>query len=210
MQITCISDTHNFHDRLSLPASGDLIIHAGDLTEAGTKRELEDFFEWFSQLPFTYKICIAGNHDFYLEHISSSELEELLPENVIYLNDSGVNLEGIHFWGSPYIPYQEPWAFSKPAEEIQQHWKKIPDNTDILITHTPPKGILDETNKQIEVGCPYLRKTIETQQPKLHIFGHLHENYGKVRLNNTLFINATSFINNLRISNTPIQVNFPD
>jgi Icc-related predicted phosphoesterase len=142
-----------------------------------------------------------------IPYISVEQLKAIQQKDSVILLDAREpeEFQVSHLKNVSYVGYKN---FS--AEEIQQHWEKIPNDTDILITHTPPKGILDETNKQIEVGCPYLRKTIETQQPKLHIFGHLHENYGKVRLNNTLFINATSFINNLRISNTPIQVNFPD
>ena len=210
MNITCISDTHNLHEQLVLPKSGDVLIHAGDFTEAGTKREVKKFFDWFSSLPFTHKICISGNHDFYLENLTPEELEQIIPKNIYYLLDSGITINGINFWGSPYIPSNHNWAFTKLNSEIETHWKKIPDDTHVLITHTPPKGILDETNKQIEIGCAFLREEIKLKKPNLHVFGHLHENYGKVSLNETIFINATSFINDLKITNHPIQVNFPD
>jgi len=208
MDIICISDTHNLHDKLILPAKGDLIIHAGDLTEAGTERELKEFFNWFANLPYPYKICIAGNHDFLLEKTTKQKLKNLVPKNVIYLEDETVNINGINFWGSPHIPTNHNWAFKKTPLEMEAHWKKIPNNTDILITHTPPKGILDESNKETEIGCPYLRKQISIIKPKFHIFGHLHENYGKVILQETTYVNATSFIQNLSIPNPPIQINF--
>ncbi|SHI88768.1 Predicted phosphoesterase [Mesonia phycicola] len=208
MNIICISDTHNFHDKLTLPIEGDLIIHAGDLTEAGTERELKDFFDWFSKLPYPYKICIAGNHDFYLENISKQELEELIPNNVIYLEDEAVNINGINFWGSPYTFTHHNWAFKKKQLEMETHWKKIPQQTNVLITHTPPKGVLDESNKEAEIGCPFLKEQITLKKPKFHIFGHLHENYGIVKLQQTTYINATSFIHNLSIPNPPIQIKF--
>lgn len=210
MQITCISDTHNHHKKTVLPSEGEVIVHAGDLTEGGTKRELMKFFKWFSNLPFKYKICIAGNHDFYLEHISSKNLQQLIPKNVIYLKDSEVVINGIKFWGSPYIPFQPNWAFTKTASAMEEHWDKIPKDVDVLITHTPPKGILDETSTEIEVGCPALKDEITKKQPPLHIFGHLHENYGKVTLQNTTYINATSFFHHFQLANLPIQVEIFD
>lgn len=206
MQITCISDTHNFHDKLILPNGGDIILHAGDLTESGTKRELKLFFEWFSKLPFKNKICIAGNHDFFLEKASQEEIDNIIPNNVHYLKESSVVLNGIKFWGSPYIPFEQSWAFTKSHYEIERHWSQIPKDTDVLITHIPPKGILDESSQQLEIGCPSLRKEVKLKKPKVHVFGHIHENYGKVRLRNTTYINATSFFSNLEISNPPIQI----
>ena len=210
MQITCISDTHNLHDKLIIPEQGDIIVHAGDITEGGTQRELRDFFKWFAQLPFTHKICIAGNHDFFLENISEKAIKKLIPANVTYLNDSGISINGYKFWGSPYIPFQQNWAFTKSPIEIEEHWKKIPEDTDILITHTPPKGILDITTYEVEVGCPALKKEISKKKPTIHIFGHLHDNYGKVMRKDITYINATSFYNHLKLTNLPIQVEIPD
>jgi len=210
MLLTCISDTHNFHEKIILPSTGDVIIHAGDFTEAGTKREAQRFLKWFSSLPFKHKICIAGNHDFYLEKASAAEIEKIIPSNVHYLKDSEIIIEGVKFWGSPYIPFEQNWAFSKSPYEIEKHWNKIPKDVDVLITHTPPKGILDESNQQIEIGCPALKQEIEEKNPKIHVFGHLHENYGKVQFKKTLFINATSLFGNFTYTNLPIQVNIPD
>ncbi|MBW2962466.1 metallophosphatase domain-containing protein [Mesonia aestuariivivens] len=208
MKITCVSDTHNLHEKIILPTEGDVIIHAGDSTEGGTKRELKNFLKWFSALPFKHKIFIAGNHDFFLENISAPELHRLIPKNVTYLKDNGITIEGVKFWGSPYIPSQDKWAFTKPVNKMEAHWEKIPDNVDILITHTPPKGILDETNRQVEIGCPALAKEILNKKPKVHVFGHLHENYGTVKLQYTTYINATSFFKDLNFINMPITLNF--
>lgn len=100
----------------------------------------------YSNLDYQYKIFIAGNHDFYFEDYSQQEIQEKLPENMYYLNDSGICIEGINIWGSPITPTFFNWAFNKDrGYDIIQHWQKIPDNTDILITHGPPNMILDKT-----------------------------------------------------------------
>src|SRR5680860_51905 len=97
MKIICISDTHNKHEELILP-EGDCIIHAGDFTEAGTKKETRKFLEWFSSTPYIHKILIAGNHDFYLQK-KTHKIDQIIPSGIHYLEDSGATLDNINFWG---------------------------------------------------------------------------------------------------------------
>ena len=111
MKIICISDTHNKHLELTVP-DGDLIVHAGDFSELGTKNETFEFLEWFSGLPHIHKILIAGNHDFYLESYKNN-LNKVIPNNITYLQDNGTNIEGINFWGSPYTPGVEIGLLTK-------------------------------------------------------------------------------------------------
>ena len=99
MKIVCISDTHGLHSHLELP-KGDMIIHAGDLTKNGSKNQVVDFLDWYSKLDFEYKNFIAGNHDFFFEN--QEEINKTIPDNIIYLNDSGIEINGIKIWGSPY------------------------------------------------------------------------------------------------------------
>ncbi|HEX5152556.1 MAG TPA: metallophosphoesterase [Parafilimonas sp.] len=101
MLITTLSDTHMKHRKIALP-KGDMIIHAGDVTANGREGEVISFLRWFAQLDYTYKIFIAGNHDFFFEEEAEKDLKKIIPGNIIYLNDSGVTIEGLHIWGSRY------------------------------------------------------------------------------------------------------------
>lgn len=205
MKIICISDTHNKHQDLILP-EGDILVHAGDFTDAGTKKETINFLKWFSLTPYKHKILIAGNHDFYFEK-KSHKLKELIPSNIHYLEDSGITLENIHFWGSPYTPGDTNWAFVKDrGKAISHHWDKIPTNTDVLITHSPPFGILDELNDGTLIGCKNLLEKINKSEITHHIFGHVHNDYGKVKTHKTLFINSSSVDETYRIINLPISI----
>lgn len=205
MKLVCISDTHNRHHQLEVPA-GDVLIHAGDFSEGGTRREINDFFQWFANQPHPYKICVAGNHDSYLEKLSIAERNKLIPETVTYLLESSIQIKGITFWGSPFIAQEGNWAFTKSIAAIEQSWKKIPQETAVIITHSPPYAILDEATNQVSMGSGSLRKQIERLKPTYHIFGHLHDNYGLVKRQDTIFINATSFNSHYDLINPPIVV----
>ena len=204
MKIVAISDTHGLHDQLQLP-SGDMLIHAGDVSNIGSLNDVVAFLNWLQRQDFKYKIFIAGNHDFYFERTATEEINQLIPAEVIYLNDSGVTIEGIRIWGSPIQPRFGRWAFNRDrGAEIDQHWQLIPTSTDILITHGPPYGILDKTFQNLEVGCEMLGQRIQAIQPRFSIFGHIHEAYGQVTKNNIHFINAS--VVNLRylVVNAPV------
>ena len=190
MKIICISDTHGQHENLIVP-NGDMLIHAGDITSTGDKEDLVKFNNWLGNLPHKYKIVIAGNHDFYCES-HPEETKEIL-SNAIYLNGSGVSIEGFNIWGSPISPTFHHWAFMKNrGEEIRRYWQIIPENTDILITHCPPFGILDKTDSGKKEGCEDLLAIVQEKiKPRLHIFGHIHEAYGQVQIFDTQYINAS-------------------
>ena len=202
MKIICISDTHGLHNNVSLP-DGDLLIHAGDVTSRGTRQEVLDFINWFESLKqYTYKIFIAGNHDFFFEDAIESEVKNLLPDNLIYLNDSGVEIEGIKIWGSPIQPEFYNWAFNrKRGSAIKKHWDLIPDDTDILITHGPPANILDKTTTGLNVGCQDLLDVCQKVKPKFHIFGHIHEAYGTTLTQDTMYINASVLTKKYEVRN---------
>jgi predicted phosphohydrolase len=222
MKIVCISDTHNKHKKLNV-GSGDIIIHAGDATGRGQSGELVPFLEWYSGLDFTYKILIAGNHDWGFER-EPKKYEKLCEElGILYLNDSGVEIDcfdeedTIKIWGSPVQPEFCNWAFNRRINKIapqpddydpyhsygykvhpwiKPHWDKIPDDIDILITHGPPEGILDECPdmfnypKMKSVGCPHLIEAVRRVKPKLHVFGHIHDQHGILVSQGTTFCNA--------------------
>lgn len=205
MKIVCISDTHNKHSLINIP-TGDVIIHAGDFSEAGTKAETVNFLQWFSSLPHSHKILVAGNHDFYLEKNSGS-FQDIIPTNIHYLKDSGICIENINFWGAPYTRGNGSWAFNKNSgSEIMEHWELIPSNTDFLITHSPPFRILDELNDKRHIGCDKLLKRILEIAPAYHIFGHNHNDYGIERTSNTVFVNSSSMDDGYRLINAPLVI----
>ncbi|MBO9702350.1 MAG: metallophosphatase domain-containing protein [Sporocytophaga sp.] len=204
MKFVIISDTHGEHRKLTLP-KGDVLIHAGDISRCGEEDEVLDFLEWFKELNFEHRIFIAGNHDFFFEKNSEEDIKKLIPSNVTYLCDSGITIEGIKVWGSPVTPWFYNWAFNRHrGEAINRHWELIPIDTDIIITHGPVLGILDQTTRGQNVGCKDLLNTINAVIPKVHICGHIHEAYGQENISGTMFINAAVVDVNYLLKNEPI------
>jgi Icc-related predicted phosphoesterase len=208
MRITGISDTHNKHNQLNgkLPG-GNLLIHSGDITSLGRQHEVEQFIKWFGKQDYTHKVFIAGNHDMTfdrekllrdkLAHFEGRteydtecaegkpewlvEMLDNLPDNVYYLENSSIILEGINIWGSPYSPsFGYGWAFNKDrGHDISQCWNEIPMDTDIVITHSPIYGYNDRAlNTNQNVGCVDLYHRLHEVKPHLHFAGHIHEGYG--------------------------------
>jgi len=210
IKIIVLSDTHGQHraKSLTLP-DGDIIIHAGDVSSKGELNSVVDFLDWFSELPYKYKIFIAGNHDFLFEKESDKNIKNLIPKNVIYLNDSGTVIEGINIWGSPVQPFFYNWAFNrKRGKEIKKHWDLIPENTDILITHGPAFSILDKTTRNDFAGCKDLLVKIKEIKPKYHIFGHIHEAYGEAEEFGVKFINASLMTERYKLKNKAIVIDY--
>jgi predicted phosphodiesterase len=213
MKITCISDTHNQHTHIPPDwlEGGDVLVHAGDVSGRGSLREVEEFLAWFNELPYKHKIMIAGNHDFWFEKVSTFAVNEMLQEkypNIVYLNDSGIEIDGVKFWGSPVQPWFYDWAFNRMGTDICQHWDMIPLDTDVLITHGPMKGFLDMTVRGVSTGCPYLlEKSAEMTNLKLFVCGHIHEAYGKFEFpDGGVFVNASTLNFNYQVQNKPIVV----
>jgi len=201
------SDTHGKHREIKVP-KGDFLIFCGDMCPRGQLEDVESFAYWLKSLPHKNKIVIAGNHDRPFENEQKQQAEHLLKlAGAIYLNDSGVEIENIKFWGSPIQPEFNNWYFGrKRGLEIKKHWDKIPLNTNILITHGPPFGILDKNLQDESVGCKELFKRVNKVKPKLHAFGHIHEAYGKLKKNNITFINASSLNARYQYTNPPIVI----
>ena len=209
MKIVAISDTHCRHRSIRLP-EGDVLIHAGDISLKGKKPEVVDFLQWFSEQPHPHKIFIAGNHDFFFEQNKDPIIHEIIPENITYLNDSGCKIGNCNIWGSPVTPWFFNWAFNKRrGEEIRRHWQMIPENTDILVVHGPPFGVLDTVINDKHVGCRDLLKTVRQIQPKLVIFGHVHESYGQVKRLGINYINACQLNESYELVNKPVVFEIP-
>ena len=237
MRIVCISDTHSLHPMIEhdLP-EGDVLIHAGDCTNKGTKRDVEEFVHWYMNLKgFDTKIFIAGNHDFAFEehrfphhqgdydwyyHLMNEE--NLSHSDVVYLEDSEFTIESpefkrpVKFWGSPWQPEFYNWAFNLPrmGDDLKRYWDMIPNDTDVLITHGPPHEARDfVTNWRqggINVGCELLRVRVEEVKPLLHVFGHIHCGYGAAYIKDTLYVNAATCTEQYIPSNKPIVIDLKE
>jgi Icc-related predicted phosphoesterase len=212
MKVICISDTHSKHRELNedlkeIKCNPDetIIIHAGDCTNVGKDYELLNFLDWFGGLPYKHKIFIAGNHDFYFEN--NNDIPQKYKDNgIIYLMDQMVEVEGLKIYGSPWQPRFYDWAFNvNRGEEIAKKWAGIPEGLDILVTHGPAFGILDDTVNGMRVGCEELYKKIFEVKPKYHICGHIHYGYGMRELDGVTFINASSLGESYNYRNKPFQ-----
>lgn len=191
IRIVCLSDTHGQHATVSVP-DGDVLIHSGDFMAFGdTPKEIVDFNQWLGKQPPRHKVVIAGNHDLMSERHPGAARELL--GNGIYLENSGLELLGLKIWGSPVQPEFNNWAFNVArGAAIRRYWKMIPENTDVLVTHGRPFGMLDKSHPSTpHLGCEELAKAIEQIKPRLHVFGHIHGGHGSSTANGTRFVNAS-------------------
>lgn len=205
MKLIAISDTHGMCPGLNLPQC-DILIHAGDATMVGQIGELIRFGKWMANQPATHRIFVPGNHEVWMElHYDAAKfhLRNYCPDLHI-LNDESVEVCGLKVHGSPVTPWFHDWAWNRARNEQEQavmltkypliapHWDLIPDDTDILVTHGPPLGVLDYTPSGLAVGCAELRKRVSKVKPRYHIFGHIHGPGGTaVTLGGTTFVNAS-------------------
>lgn len=198
MRILHLSDTHRKHRSLQNLPVADVIIHSGDASFSGSEIEVLDFLNWFCDLDYPHKIFVAGNHDdcLYGEQI------EGLPDNFHYLCHSGVEIESVHFWGVPLF-VQDALKDGRTEKLI----KLIPDNTDVLISHSPPYGILD-FDDNIHYGCEKLLERTTQINPRFHLFGHIHANNGIKKINQTTFVNSAIMNEEYKFINKPRLLNF--
>jgi Icc-related predicted phosphoesterase len=216
LKIVCISDSHERPPKPEDMPEGDLLIHGGDFTMVGSVFAVIEFNQWLAKVKPKYKygiVVIAGNHDKTFE--TAPGLVEPILTNCIYLNDSGIEINGFKIWGSPVtLAWGRGWVFNRyPGKDIGKHRDAIPDDTDVIISHGPPYGFgdrIDETHWQVKfdengdssigsgpivftrhAGCKKLAARIRKVKPKLVVCGHIHEGYGAFKMGNTHVINAS-------------------
>ncbi len=179
MTILHLSDTHGSHHRLRDLPEADVVVHSGDFTMNGSQQEAIDFLNWLCDLPHRHKIFICGNHDDCLYGANIDGLDS----NVHYLCNSGVEIDGIKFYGVPMF------MADCVSDRQSRNYARIPADTDVLITHCPPYGILD-FDDGINYGSEELLETLSVIAPKLHLFGHIHAKHGMVEINGTRYSNG--------------------
>jgi Icc-related predicted phosphoesterase len=191
MRIVIVSDTHGCTG-FDVP-EGDVLVHCGDFTMYSKGEEIIAFDRGLAKRPHKYKIVIAGNHEAAFEE--SPALAQRLLTDPIYLEDSAIRIDGVKFYGSPWQPWFFDCAFNfaqgrKGREQARETWSRIPNDTDVLITHGPPYGLLDRTGIREHAGCKDLLARVRTVKPALHAFGHIHTGFGHQRRGETLYVNA--------------------
>eukprot|EP00741_Cyanophora_paradoxa_P003007 tig00000658_g2919.t1 len=209
MRLVFVSDTHNRHKDIRIPA-GDVLVHCGDWSETGSENEVRDFAAWLREQPFVHKVLIAGNHDATFDQawsVPSDPAEaiaalrnrprvvhsNLLPQSAVYLQDGFCDVAGLRFYGSPhchtrwnnvaFTTKQEPSACSGGLRRLHEALAEG-RQPDALLVHGPPAGVLDKSFDGKQCGCRHLRTLLDSGalRPKLVASGHIHEGYGYTQL----------------------------
>ncbi|MEM7059844.1 MAG: metallophosphatase domain-containing protein [Pseudomonadota bacterium] len=203
MRVVCISDTHGGHEALGV-LEGDVLIHAGDVEHlfAPDPQALEKVDAWFGRQRFDHVLVTGGNHDLSLEQRVRCGNPQPF-QNAIFLQDSGLEIDGVRFYGSPWVPMLDGHAFFADDAALSAAWLKIPFDVDVLITHTPPLSTLDTSSQGLVLGCRHLAPRVQGIAPRLHCFGHVHAAYGSRVVGRTTFANASVVNSSFEVARSP-------
>ena len=233
-RIACMSDTHGKHRNILIPKC-DILIHGGDFTKSGEQKIIQDLADFFVETvqrgDAKEVICIAGNHDISFHRESCEKhwglfhpkstpqtfndalrSKKYLQERCTYLEDESTTYnDNVSIYGSPWTPtYFNCWAFMKDRDIIHSQWDLIPNEVDVLVTHGPPLGRGDFTRSQVRAGCVNLLEQVQNRiQPRLHVFGHIHEGSGSTFDGETLFVNASNCTIKYSPENPCVVVDLP-
>ena len=192
MKLLLLSDTHGQNDVLKTLPAADVLIHCGDSTQYGSRDNLREFAEIFGECPATTKLVIAGNHDGCFQKHPFESRDILLANGILYLQDEGVEINGIKYWGIPWTPPFLNWYFMAEGEDLKKKWEQVSDDVDVLISHGPPRNILDGLIRGGgRVGSVEHHNRVLLIRPTLNVFGHIHEAYGQVHFDGIEFINCS-------------------
>ncbi|VDM92023.1 unnamed protein product [Onchocerca ochengi] len=237
IRFVCMACLHQSFPHPQLVPPGDILVVAGNFTQIGGPDEVEIFSQYLKQLPHTFKIVIAGSHEYTFDDhfikVSGSKLGEkklavkqtlsnrfslqeirsakAKLENAIYLEDSLWEIFGIRIYGTPWLPQYNDTAFNLPrGQALLDKWNDIPTGVDVLITHTPPLGHGDILPTGLHAGCvELLNSVVKRIRPKYHIFGHIHSGYGCTTDGYTKFVNCSLMNDRLQLTNNPIIFDIP-
>ena len=216
MRLVGISDTHGREGAMDRLPPGDVLVHTGDITFGGNPEDVEPFLKWFDSRPFQHKVLVAGNHDSILG--ANPELTRLLMRDypsVTYLQDSGCVIDGVRFWGSPWVPRKQgvsckgKFFMLERGTALADKWAAIPHGTDVVLTHSAPYSVLDgvpEHGKTTRIGCPFLLERIMEVRPRAALFGHVHSGHGVEEICGITFANCSICDPAYEPSNAPLVV----
>lgn len=192
MKIVAISDTHGRHRQLDRLPRGDILLHGGDVCNRGTITEAVDFLEWFSQLDYQFKIFISGNHDLDFETgecLIPATLADgsPYPDNMVFLDNQSFEFENLKLWGATTE------AKTGLSLTSRTDWSTIPTDINLLMTHYPPRNILDQNWAGMHCGLIDLAARVKEIQPDYHLFGDIHASYGQKRIGKTQYFNGSMY-----------------
>ncbi|OQR84893.1 calcineurin-like phosphoesterase [Achlya hypogyna] len=225
LRVVVISDTHGLHDDMDAVPDGDILLHAGDFTDTGDRDEVLAFNAFLAKLPHRYKLVIGGNHEstfdraYYPTHwqryghpveYDTDDVRSLLT-SALYLEDELVVIEGYRIYGTPWQPEFCDWAFNLPrgSDALRAKWAAIPDDVDILLTHTPPLGRGDHVGISHVGDVDLLQQVQHRIKPSYHVFGHVHEGYGASCDGTTVFVNASNCNEDYKAINPIVVFDLP-
>lgn len=221
MIIDCIGCLHGYCPRLD---GGDVLIITGDITASDSLRQYIEFNLWLSEQDYRMKIIIGGNHDKMLEtgfevvvdKDFTAKMKPIMADKTVYLEDSGIEFDGIKLWGTPrslIFPEINPvcMAFAGQEKDLEEHYKNIPQDIDVLISHTPFFGVLDKNKKSMQCGSVALRNTVDRVKPKYFVCSHIHEQGGSLLIHknddcNTVCVNCSIMNESYQPSNEPMRI----
>lgn len=206
-KIVAISDSHGHHWDLDIPEC-DILVCAGDISRGHSSvSQLQDFNNWIDTVNCKHKILVPGNHDRVFEN--KPEKARDLMTNCTLLMDEEIVIDNIKFYGSPWQPFFFNWAFNLPrGEKLAEKWAMIPNDTDVLITHGPPYGVLDQNDIGEHCGCVDLLNRIDVVRPKINIFGHIHEDFGTRSVSDIIFANVSVCDERYILKNKPTIIEY--
>ena len=205
MKLVIISDTHNQHNLLG-QLRGDVLIHCGDMFDLFQPNDddIANIDAWFARQDFELILVTGGNHDVSLEQELNRTDQPF--ENAYFLRDEAYEHRGVVFYGAPWIPGLRGHAFYADADRLRSAWSMIPANTDVLITHTPPAGVLDVSSNGMALGCVHLESELQRVSPSVHCFGHIHASGGTLAANGTRFVNASMVNSGFVLDRRPYEI----
>jgi Icc-related predicted phosphoesterase len=204
MKLYHFSDTHGLHGWLEYPQDIDIAIFSGDESNSRdpytNEQECLNFLEWYSTaFKAKHKVFVAGNHSTAIAKglITRKQIEK---KGIIYLENSSCEIEGAKIWGSPITPTFGDWSFMRSRDKLNKLWQEIPEDTDIVVVHGPPKTILDSSydrNNVLEFcGCSALLKRMLSIQPRFMMFGHIHNNKEIINAGTKTLVNCKTIFSN--------------
>lgn len=204
MKFVCISDTHGLFPK-NLP-EGDFLIHSGDWSTMGSQADTIKFLNYLESIRHKYTdiVAVPGNHEKWVEENINLAKEEFKSRNIKLLIDESKTIEGLRFYGTPWVPVYKQWSFMKSDQDRKIYMEAIPEDTEVLITHAPPYGHLDMVKTEdavVNVGCNHLLRALNRSEIKLHVFGHVHESAGVKTKDGTVLVNASCLDKNYKLSN---------